>query len=80
MIPAIQTRLMDVGGDAQNLSAALNHSALNVGNALGAALGGIVIAAGWGAASTAWVGLVLCLPGVLLVWWSAARGRDPRVE
>jgi DHA1 family inner membrane transport protein len=75
MIPAIQTRLMDVGGKAQNLSAALNHSALNIGNALGAALGGIVIAAGWGAASTAWVGLILCVPGVALVWASASYGR-----
>jgi MFS transporter, DHA1 family, inner membrane transport protein len=31
----LQTRLMDVAGDAQTLAAALNHSAFNVANALG---------------------------------------------
>ena len=33
--PALQTRLMDVGKEAQVLAAALNHSAFNVANALG---------------------------------------------
>lgn len=64
--PAIQTRLMDVAGESQTLAAAVNHSALNIGNALGALLGGAVIAAGWGYLAPTWLGLVLCLPGVLL--------------
>ncbi|PZQ92123.1 MAG: MFS transporter [Leifsonia xyli] len=64
--PTIQTRLMDVAGDSQTLAAAVNHSALNIGNALGAFLGGAVIAAGWGYLAPTWVGLALCLPGVLL--------------
>ena len=64
--PAIQTRLMDVAGDSQTLAAAVNHSALNIGNALGAFLGGAVIAAGWGYLAPTWVGLVLCVPGILL--------------
>ncbi|WP_255513552.1 MFS transporter [Homoserinibacter sp. GY 40078] len=64
--PAIQTRLMDVAGDSQTLAAAVNHSALNIGNALGAFLGGIVITAGFGFVAPTWVGLVLCVPGVLL--------------
>lgn len=33
---ALQTRLMDVAGDAQTLAASLNHSAFNLANALGA--------------------------------------------
>jgi DHA1 family inner membrane transport protein len=64
--PAIQTRLMDVAGDSQTLAAAANHSALNMGNTLGALLGGAVIAAGWGYVAPTWVGLALCLPGILL--------------
>lgn len=64
--PAIQTRLMDVAGDSQTLAAAANHSALNLGNSLGAFLGGAVIAAGWGYLSPTWLGLALCVPGVLL--------------
>ena len=64
--PVIQTRLMDVAGESQTLAAALNHSALNVGNALGAFLGGLVVAAGWGYLTPAWVGLLLAVGGVAL--------------
>ena len=39
---------MDVASDAQTLAAALNHSAFDFANALGAWLGGLAIAAGWG--------------------------------
>jgi len=62
--PVIQTRLMDVAGDSQTLAAAINHSALNIGNSLGAYLGGVVIAAGLGFLAPTWVGLLLCIPGV----------------
>jgi DHA1 family inner membrane transport protein len=62
--PAIQTRLMDVAGDSQTLAAAVNHASLNLGNSLGAFLGGIAIVAGFGYASPSWVGLALCVPGV----------------
>jgi DHA1 family inner membrane transport protein len=42
----LQMRLMDVSKDAQSLGAALNHSAFNVANAIGAWLGGLVLAGG----------------------------------
>lgn len=73
--PAIQTRLMDVAGDSQTLAAAINHSSLNIGNSLGAYFGGVVIAAGFGYLSPTWVGLALCVPGVLLAVVSAALSR-----
>jgi DHA1 family inner membrane transport protein len=63
----LQTRLMDVAGDAQTLAAALNHSAFNAANALGPWLGGLAIAGGHGWTSTGWVGVALALGG-LLVW------------
>jgi DHA1 family inner membrane transport protein len=62
--PALQIRLMDVAGDAQTLAAALNHSAFNMANALGAWLGGVAIAAGLGWTSTGWVGALLALAGM----------------
>jgi DHA1 family inner membrane transport protein len=76
--PAIQTRLMDVAGDAQTLAAALNHSAFNIANALGAWLGGVAIAYGFGWASTGWVGAVLAMfgLGVFAVSWLQDRGTD----
>ncbi|WP_298037842.1 MFS transporter [uncultured Microbacterium sp.] len=64
--PAIQTRLMDVAGDNQSIAAAMNHSALNVGNSLGALLGGAVIALGWGFTAPAWVGAALALGGLVI--------------
>ncbi len=66
-IPALQTRLMDVAGDAQSLAAAGNHAALNLGNALGAFLGGLVITAGYGYTAPALVGGVLALCGVVVL-------------
>ena len=79
--PAIQTRLMDVAHDAQTIAAALNHSALNLGNTLGAFLGGVAIAAGFGYISPAWVGVGLSLVGVamLLVSFAVDRRSASRV-
>jgi len=65
-VPALQTRLMDVAGDAASLGASLNHSALNLANAAGAFLGGVVIDAGLGWTSPAWVGAALALSGLTL--------------
>ncbi|AVP58371.1 MFS transporter [Pulveribacter suum] len=62
--PALQVRLMDVAGEGQSLAAALNHSAFNAANALGAWLGGLAIALGWGWAATGWVGAALALGGL----------------
>lgn len=63
----LQTRLMDVAGDAQTLAAALNHSAFNFANALGPLLGGMAIAAGYGWTSTGYVGAGLALGG-FAIW------------
>ncbi len=63
----LQTRLMDVAGDAQSLAAALNHSAFNIANAIGPWVGGLAIAAGFGLTSTGYVGSALALAG-LAVW------------
>ena len=65
--PALQTRLMDVAHGAQTLAAALNHSALNIGNATGAWVGGLVIAAGYGYTAPAAAGAVLAAAGILVL-------------
>ncbi|WP_307861984.1 MFS transporter [Nocardioides sp. SYSU D00065] len=79
LVVNLQLRLMDVAGDAQTLGAAMNHASLNVANALGAWLGGLVIAAGWGLRAPALVGLALSLGGVAILLVSArlhVRQRD----
>ncbi|MET3826340.1 DHA1 family inner membrane transport protein [Sphingomonas sp. PvP055] len=72
----LQTRLMDIAADAQALAAALNHSAFNIANALGAWLGGVAIAAGLGWTSTGAIGVLLALGGVAIAvaaWRTSER-------
>lgn len=64
--PAIQTRLMDVAADGQTLAAASMHSAFNIANALGAWLGGLAIAWGYGYAATGYVGAFLSFIGLFV--------------
>lgn len=64
--PALQTRLMDVAADAQTLAAASSHSAFNIANAVGAWLGGLVIAHGYGYAATGYVGSALSVLGLVV--------------
>ncbi|MBI1684933.1 MFS transporter [Caulobacter hibisci] len=73
---ALQTRLMDVAGEAQTLAAALNHSAFNTANALGPWLAGMTVAAGFGWRSTGWVGCALALGGFVI--WAIALWDDRR--
>ena len=74
---ALQLRLMEVAGRARTLGAAGNHAALNMANALGAWLGGLVIAAGWGWRAPSLVGAGLSLAGLLILLLSLRvhRGR-----
>ena len=78
----LQIRLMDVAGDAVTLGAAMNHAALNLANALGAWLGGLAIAWGYGYRSTALVGAALAVVGVAVLLWSATlhRGANQGVD
>jgi len=61
LVVNLQLRLMQVVGAAQTLGAALNHASLNIANALGAWLGGLVIAAGFGYTAPSWIGVGLSL-------------------
>lgn len=76
--PAVQTRLMDVAAGAQTLAAASMHSAFNIANALGAWLGGLVIAADFGYASTGYVGAGLSAIGLVVFAVSLALDRKAR--
>lgn len=79
-IPPLQIRLMDYAGKAQTLAAAMAQSALNLANAMGAALGGWVIEMGHEYRATALAGALL--PVVALALWASTHGfvvrRRPR--
>ncbi len=73
LLPSIQIRLMDVAKEAQTLAAAMNHSALNIANAMGAYLGGVAITMGFGWISTAYVGIALGISGILVYLLTASH-------
>jgi DHA1 family inner membrane transport protein len=66
LVPILQTRLMDVAREGQSLAAALNHSTLNLANALGAWIGGLVLDQGLGYEWPSRVGGVLALAGLAI--------------
>ena len=74
----LQMRLMDVSADAQSLGAALNHSAFNAANALGAWLGGAVLAAGLGLTAPMFVAVGLTLAGMAIFTLALALERHDR--
>ena len=75
LVPALQARLLDSAPGAATLATSLSHSALNVANALGAFLGGVVIAAGWGYTAPAYVGAVLAVLGLAIMLVSGRLDR-----
>ncbi len=66
MGPVLQARLIEVAPGAQLMGAAVNQSAGNIANSVGAATGGAVIAAGLGYLSSVWIGLALGIAGLAL--------------
>jgi DHA1 family inner membrane transport protein len=66
----LQMRLMATAGDAQTLAAALNHASFNLANALGAWLGGVVLAAGLGLSAPMLVAVGLSLAGLVILAFS----------
>ncbi|HEX7849717.1 MAG TPA: MFS transporter [Sphingomonas sp.] len=64
LVPPLQVRVMAAAADAPNLASSVNIGAFNLGNAIGAALGGGVIAAGWGYPAVALAGAAAAALGL----------------
>ena len=65
-LPTLQGRIIALAGGAPNLAAASIQAAFNIANSLGAYLGGVVIAAGFGYGSPNAVAAVLVAAGLAL--------------
>lgn len=76
-VPALQLRVLRSAEEAPTLASGANIAAFNVGNALGAWLGGLTIAAGLGYGSPLWVGAAMAVGGlvVIVIAWAARSGR-----
>lgn len=68
IVPPVQMRVMQAAQDAPGLASSINIGAFNFGNAIGAAVGGAVISAGFGYAAVPVAGGLLAAAGVGLVW------------
>ncbi|MEV0526838.1 MFS transporter [Streptomyces sp. NPDC050439] len=74
-VPPLQKRVLDQASGAPTLASAMNIGAFNLGNALSAWLGGLVISAGLGYTAPNWVGAVLAGSALLLAVVSATLER-----
>lgn len=78
MLPALQMRIITLAGGAPNLAAASIQGAFNIANSLGAWLGGLVIAAGFGYDAPNAVAAGLAMVGLGVVFASHRLDRRPR--
>lgn len=74
-VPGLQMRIMNYAAAAPTMASGANIAAFNLGNALGAWLGGIVIAAGMGFTSPIWVGAAVTVSGLIVLVIATAMDR-----
>lgn len=66
-VPALQMRVMGYADQAPTLASGANIGAFNLGNALGAWIGGVTLAAGLGYTSPLWAGAGVTALGLLVL-------------
>ncbi|MET0990984.1 MAG: MFS transporter [Lacisediminihabitans sp.] len=72
-VPGLQTRVMLYATSAPTLASSSNIAAFNVGNALGAWIGGLTISAGLGFTSPLWAGAAITAGAVIVMVVAATR-------
>ncbi|MEU6261349.1 MFS transporter [Streptomyces sp. NPDC047043] len=77
-VPPLQKWVLDQASAAPTLASAANIGAFNLGNALAAWLGGVVISAGFGYTSPNWIGALLAAAALLLSFLAAFLDRRTR--
>ena len=77
-VPPLQLWVLHTADDAKSLASSLNIGAFNLGNALGAWLGGVVVARGPGLSALTWVAALITFSGLLIALW--ARQRDANLQ
>ncbi|MFC3651829.1 MFS transporter [Dyella humi] len=77
-VPPLQLWVLHKADDAKSLASSLNIGAFNLGNALGAWLGGVVVARGPGLGALTWVAALITFSGLLIALW--ARQRDANLQ
>jgi len=79
-VPGLQMRVMNYAPDAPTLASGANIAAFNVGNALGAWIGGVTITARLGYTSPLWAGAVITLGAVVVMVFAGLAARRSRTD
>ncbi|QIZ97203.1 MFS transporter [Leifsonia sp. PS1209] len=79
-VPGLQMRVMNYAPDAPTLASGANIAAFNVGNALGAWIGGVTITAGLGYTSPLWAGAAITLGAVVVMVFAGLAARRSRTD
>lgn len=79
-VPGLQMRIMNYAVGAPTLASGANIAAFNVGNALGAWIGGLTITAGLGYTSPLWAGAALTVAGLGVLLVATAIDHAPERE
>jgi DHA1 family inner membrane transport protein len=74
LVPSLQVRVMTAAAEAPNLASAVNIGAFSLGNAIGAAFSGGVIATALGYPGVALAGATTSIIGLAAVLMTARRG------
>ncbi|WP_072806365.1 MFS transporter [Rhodococcoides yunnanense] len=75
-VPGLQMRVMSFAEDAPTMASGANIAAFNLGNALGAWIGGITITAGLGYTSPIWAGAVITVAAFVVLIVATVMQRD----
>lgn len=74
-VPGLQMRVMKNAGDSSTLVSGANIGAFNIGNALGAFVGGLTISTGLGYTSPIWAGAAISAAAVVVIVVAAGATR-----
>ncbi|MFL9496747.1 MFS transporter [Acinetobacter baumannii] len=77
LVPPLQMGVMSVAHEAPGLASSVNIGAFNLGNAVGAAAGALVLDLGWGYSAVSFAGALLAGLGLLLVLFQIKRESSP---
>jgi DHA1 family inner membrane transport protein len=77
VVPPLQMRVMSVAHEAPGLASSVNIGAFNLGNALGATVGGAVLSMGMSYSAVSIAGAVLTALGLLLVFIQMKMSKEP---
>lgn len=77
-VPGLQLHMLNMAKEAPTLASSLNIAAFNLGNAIGAYIGGLVIdyGIGGGLPAVPWVASLVTVIGLLFTWWGARQQKQ----